>query len=130
MTASTRFFDFRMDPLKTELKVVFQGMSFAWSLGCSKLKLELDCLMAINFIKKTSVVWDEVEVEVAKIQDLIPYFREIAFSFISRYCNKVVDVLTKYARSSRVNVCWVGQYPSWLCNEVQWIGFDLPKWRE
>lgn len=36
-------------------------------MGCLKLKVESDSLMTINFIKRSLVVWDDVEAEVAKI---------------------------------------------------------------
>lgn len=94
------------------MRAIFEGMRFSLRMGVALL-VESDCLMAMKFIKNSSV-----EAEVARIRELKSFFEVVDFSFIPRQCNKVADSLAKYARSSKVSEFWEGQYPSWLCNEV------------
>lgn len=97
MFASSIFMDFKMGALSAELMAIFEGMKVSKSLGCSKLLVEFDCLVTINFLNKKTKVWKEVEATVELIWYLASDFREIFFQFITRRFNRVAHEIAKSA---------------------------------
>lgn len=130
MFASSHFVDFWMDPLRAEVRAVWEGLKNALSMGCLRLRVESYSLLAINFINKNSLVWEDMEADVAKVWELIPQFLDINFSFIPRHCNKLADLVAKYARSSRLpQFGWAISQFGYVMKS-SWTFCLLPMWRE
>lgn len=106
--ASAQFYDSNFDGPLAELKAIFEGLSLAKFLGCSKLVLESDCSLAIHFIQGKSPIWSCVEALVANIMTLASQFSDITFVYVNRKCNGVADGLAKWARRMKSNGTWIG----------------------
>lgn len=124
MAAASIYFDFPMEAQLAELSGILEGMKLALRWGCLNLQVEeSDCQLAINFITKKSIVWNDVEAVVMVIWELIPFFINITFKFVPRQYNKEADLLAKYARIKMANETWIDQSPRWMYNWTEYGPF-------
>lgn len=82
VAASSIFLDFSLESHMAELRAIIEGMKLVQALGGKKIIVELNSQMAVNFINKRSVVWNDVDAIVEDIWCWMSFFYEIEFRYI------------------------------------------------
>lgn len=100
------------------------GLGRVEALGCTKLLVESDCQVAINFLSKKIKVYKEVEARVEHIWSLAAHPREISFHFIPRKINRVAHEIARFVVFSKACDTWIERIPSWICC---WVELDHSK---
>lgn len=72
MFALANVSDISLEAHLAELWALFEGVKMAVLLGCTRLRVESDCKLAINFINKKVPIWKDVEAIAESIWSLLP----------------------------------------------------------
>lgn len=121
MVAAGRCVDIDMKAHLGELWAIFEGLKIAKSMGCSRIVVESDSKLAVQFLNKEIQIWWEVEALVESIWSIVPSFRNISFCYIPRKCNCVAHEIAQFSKANSYHETWVRNFPSWLC---KWVVYD------
>lgn len=79
---------------------------------------EGDAQNIVNMLQgsKNAKAW--LEVIIKDSLNLARFFNSCSFNYVSSTCNRVADVIAKYALSLDLPTSWQGNFPHWVCREA------------
>lgn len=79
---------------------------------------EGDAQDVVNMLRGSKNAKACLEVIIKDSLNLVRFFNSCSFNYVSRTCNRVADVIAKYALSLDLPTSWQGNFPHWVCREA------------
>lgn len=115
LIGALEFFDpVSHSPLAAEVNAMIQGLRLLQRMNISCASICLDSINVVKMINGDIHTTSDVHHWILQIQHMKESFDTLAFTYVSRQCNRQADFLAKEVLSYQRSMIWVGNFPPTL----------------